>query len=1035
MFDPPSESADGEQRGKVGAQGEPSFLDRHTLGLSHWLWIAIALTLAVAFIPRGARRAIESNTNKAEDWLPDNYAESADLRWFRDHFVGEAFALVSWDGCTLGDTQRLELLRRKLLQEKDKDGWAWFPHVVSGPDTIDNLITGPASLERSAALSRLEGALVGPPKRGPDGESLGDASRTTCLIAYLDDRLTDNNRRMRVAVERIQEIAHVECGIPLADLHMGGPPVDNVTIDIEGEKTLIRLAGLAGIVGLSLSFLCFRSWKLTGMVFWAAVVSAGMSLALVFYFGVLEVFAFGMEAPRFGKTDAILMSMPAVVYVLALSGAIHLVNYYREEREAHGIFGAAERAVRVAWGPCLLAAFTTAVGLGSLGSSDILPIQKFGVFTAIGVLVAVALLFSILPLLLHGFPPKDQPKKQSKRRRGPATPWYTPLARFVTTRHRIATTVCLLFMAFFAAGLPQIRTSVKLLKLLDPNCDLITDYAWLEENLGNLVPMEVIIALDGDRLRAPGDPAVSDGSSSYRMTMFERSQLIRRLQEEVESLEPVSRALSAATFSVDPPDSGSASLQRSVEFTTAQKLEESRESLSEYLRPEFDAEGEPTGRELWRVSARVTALSDVDYGEFVQELRGRVEPVLATYAARDEVVKLLQEQGKELSNPREKLRVCLLSEGADESAADAELMSLLKRSAGNAKGFQSLNVNEYAERDDATRAKLCERLAGYDLVAATEQSVADAFRAASPEESAPSVTLLGATATDAALPATEATAVYTGVVPLVYKTQRELLVSLRESIGWATVLIAGVMVVVLRSPFAGLASMIPNVFPIVMVFGALGWMGVKVDIGIMMTASVALGVAVDDTLHFVTWFGRGVRSGLDRRSATLLAFQRCATAMTQTTLIAGLGLAVFAASTFTPTQQFGTLMITMLGAALIGDLILLPALLCGPLGRFFAPGAPAVPVDGTDDHGPGASSDSQSNAGPKQNPEEGPEAIEEEPSEGGPAVIPFPPSAESASMPEQSSVPPPHTKRPEEPLSPENESLRQRLERLRRSSS
>ena len=78
---------------------------------------------------------------------------------------------------------------------------------------------------------------------------------------------------------------------------------------------------------------------------------------------------------------------------------------------------------------------------------------------------------------------------------------------------------------------------------------------------------------------------------------------------------------------------------------------------------------------------------------------------------------------------------------------------------------------------------------------------------------------------------------------------------------WAIGLIAVVMTVVLRSPAAGIISMIPNVFPIVVVFGALGWLGINVDIGIMMTASVALGVAVDDTVHFLTWFRRGISRG------------------------------------------------------------------------------------------------------------------------------------------------------------------------------
>jgi hypothetical protein len=73
--------------------------------------------------------------------------------------------------------------------------------------------------------------------------------------------------------------------------------------------------------------------------------------------------------------------------------------------------------------------------------------------------------------------------------------------------------------------------------------------------------------------------------------------------------------------------------------------------------------------------------------------------------------------------------------------------------------------------------------------------------------------------------------------------------------------------------------------------------------------------------------------------------------MTQTTLIGGLGLAVFALSTFTPTQRFGVMMVTILAAALIGDLIFLPALLAGPLGRAFCPKSPMQPPPSEDGEG------------------------------------------------------------------------------------
>ena len=96
-----------------------------------------------------------------------------------------------------------------------------------------------------------------------------------------------------------------------------------------------------------------------------------------------------------------------------------------------------------------------------------------------------------------------------------------------------------------------------------------------------------------------------------------------------------------------------------------------------------------------------------------------------------------------------------------------------------------------------------------------------------------------------------------------------------------------------------------------------------------------MGVAVDDTIHFLSWFRSGLDDGLSRKEAILLAYRRVATAMTQTTAIGGIGLSIFAFSTFTPTQQFGTLMLALLAAALVGDLFFLPALLASPLGKVF----------------------------------------------------------------------------------------------------
>jgi hypothetical protein len=115
----------------------------------------------------------------------------------------------------------------------------------------------------------------------------------------------------------------------------------------------------------------------------------------------------------------------------------------------------------------------------------------------------------------------------------------------------------------------------------------------------------------------------------------------------------------------------------------------------------------------------------------------------------------------------------------------------------------------------------------------------------------------------------------------------------------------------------------------------MGWLGLSIEIGSVMTASVALGIAVDDTLHFLTWYRRGTKDGLSRFASIRYAFDHCAKAMIDTSLICGLGVLPFVFGVFMPTAKFALLLLIMLFTALLGDLILLPAILAGPAGKLF----------------------------------------------------------------------------------------------------
>ena len=174
--------------------------------------------------------------------------------------------------------------------------------------------------------------------------------------------------------------------------------------------------------------------------------------------------------------------------------------------------------------------------------------------------------------------------------------------------------------------------------------------------------------------------------------------------------------------------------------------------------------------------------------------------------------------------------------------------------------------------------------------------------------------------------------VVTGMVPLFMRTQEAVLESLIRSFGLAFGVIALVLMVLLRSPIGGLVAMVPNLVPVGVVFGMVSWSGQRVDIGTMITASVALGVAVDGTLHLLTWFRRGLDAGHDRFRSMALALGHCGPAMWQTSAAVGLCLLALMPAELLLISRFGWLMAALIGAALVADVVLLPALLAGPLG-------------------------------------------------------------------------------------------------------
>lgn len=167
----------------------------------------------------------------------------------------------------------------------------------------------------------------------------------------------------------------------------------------------------------------------------------------------------------------------------------------------------------------------------------------------------------------------------------------------------------------------------------------------------------------------------------------------------------------------------------------------------------------------------------------------------------------------------------------------------------------------------------------------------------------------------------------TGISPLIADAQNEIFASYWQSLTMALATISLVMVVSLRSLVAGLIAMTPNILPIWFVFGAVGFMGMPVDIGMMMTGSIAIGISVDCTFHYLVKYQEEFRKGLSTVEASCAALAHTGKPLMESTVISSLGMLALCLSRFTPTARFGWLMAALMLVSVIGELILLPALL------------------------------------------------------------------------------------------------------------
>jgi predicted RND superfamily exporter protein len=737
------------------------------------------LCILVPLVLYGAMQSWTRTENRVEDWIPQSFEETKLLGRFNKLFGYDEILMITWEGCTL-ESAELDEFRDKLLSpvQRGDEEVVYYRKVITGRDVYEQLRDEPLNLTKKAAIERMSHWLI-----STDGE-------TTCLIALISD---DGSKYRRDAVEYVWKAATEIEGLDASAIHVAGSTMDSVAIDNASKADLIRLNMYSYSLCIIISLICMHNLQATFVVFVLAIFNQYICLALIYYSGI--------------PFDSVLMLAVNLTLVLSISFGMYIVSYYRQAVSILPPQLAINCALRDTIGPTFIAVMTTVVALFSFTGSEMIPIRKFGFFSAISILCASVMMVIFIGMHYSLFPSRKwmaQRKQKSKIKNNNAInnnradTWigkllcrWLPYFSLRYCRLIIFITLVLFIAGLF--GVTKIKTYVGIQAMLSHDSKPVLDYDWIEKRIGPLIPIEIVIETQGKD--------ATEMLRNLRVIEDLAFSLRKQLNSELTVISP-------RNFLSRVPSIYAGGWRNIVrERIFAKLLYANRDDLitSGYF-------AEKDNKQYWRITVRNFASRNEDQGPFLDSVK----------------------------------RI----------------------------------VDEYIKKD----------LSHFGDVKLLDNYVC-------------------------------------GGVPLVYRAQRQLLADLQRSFLSAFILITIILSIFAGGIIRGILLMLPNVFPCIMLFGILGFAGIRIEIGTMLTASAALGLSVDGTVHFIVCYREGLRSGLSCIEAITDGYRRCSTALVQTSAVCAFGLLVFSLSTFTPTVYFSFFMFALLIVACLADLIILPAIL------------------------------------------------------------------------------------------------------------
>jgi len=694
-----------------------------------------------------------------------------------------------------------------------------------------------------------------------------DSTDVHIMMVFVDGDKFNSNRRGN-EIDSVNLMAERYAEKFNVDVRYSGMPYIRIAFTKKVKEELKKFLVLAFSVTTIILFLFFRSFKVT--LFSMLVVSVGV----IFSLGLISIFDY--------RLSMLMGLIPPLMTVIGVPNCVYLLNKYQAEYRMHGNkIKALTRVIRKVGNATFMTNTTTALGFATFIFTESPVLQQFGVIASICIMVVFILSILLIPII---FSYLDGPKERHTRHL--QTPWINAsvntMVKWSSDKRPIVyiSTVAVIALGFL--GLVRIQTTGNMVDDLPSDDPILEDLQFFESNFNGVMPFEILV----------------DVREPKRIASTETMYKIEDLQELLTEYPEFSRSISVVDaikfahqsfYSKYPVSKYSIPDKNNAESQV-------RIKLPKYIKNTFAKDTSDTqnffidkDQQSTRISVNIRDIGTIKMDSLLAKLNPQIDSIFNPGRAKfDSLVHAITQEGI----------------GVEQKATLVDEL------------YDSKRIRRFVEDYYATKN------AGDTTFLYALQDYPDSVLAAKVNESD-----FNGMITDIVEDQYYRVSL-TGSSVVFLEGTNYLVRNLFISLLIAVIIIAIIMALLFRSIKMVLVSLLPNLIPLLFTGAIMGYFGIPIKPSTILVFSIAFGISIDDTIHFLAKYRQELKSqSWNIKESVIKSLRETGVSMIYTSIILFFGFIMFTASSFGGIVALGALVSVTLLVAMVTNLVLLPSLL------------------------------------------------------------------------------------------------------------